>query len=144
MKKLILCTGTDNRLLFATVAISNLDFWGDYLDPNQWSDTVEIFPEIKSDGFEVRTQREQYKVGFDLVDRCAQGETHVIITHSDHIFNAIRVAIKHKIISHEDVEFRFYVPNHDVVVIHPDADGRIENWPRGFFDLLEEELSQLL
>jgi hypothetical protein len=52
---------------------------------------------------------------------------------------AVRVLIKEGFFPHTDVRFLY-----DGQYIHPDKDGRIENWPNGFCDIDEKLLCRLL
>ncbi|MBF0345034.1 MAG: DUF3696 domain-containing protein [Nitrospirae bacterium] len=65
-------------------------------------------------------------------------------THSDHILNGIRVAVKRGIIESSDVAINYF--NRDYSLSRPemDKDGRINMWPEGFFDQMETDLGELL
>ncbi|MFM2057327.1 MAG: hypothetical protein RLY71_1712 [Pseudomonadota bacterium] len=75
----------------------------------------------------------------------------VIETHSDHLLNGIRVAIKKQLIPPEQVRI-FYLERHRQYGEHAslvqrpniDSDGRIDQWPVGFFDEWDRNLEQLL
>jgi len=73
-----------------------------------------------------------------------------IESHSDHFLNGVRVAVKEGLIPFDQVKI-FYLERsmsspHETVVISPEIDerGRINNWPRGFFDESDRLLEQLL
>ncbi len=81
----------------------------------------------------------------------ANGVQLILETHSDHFLNGIRVAIKLKLISHEQVRIFFLErskenSSHASIVHNPniDSQGRIDYWPNGFFDEWDKCLEQLL
>ena len=75
----------------------------------------------------------------------------ILESHSDHFLNGIRVAVKNKLIPAEKVRL-FYLERqndnaaHQSIVYQPelDDDGRIDHWPKGFFDEWDKSLEQLL
>lgn len=75
----------------------------------------------------------------------------IVETHSDHILNGIRIAIKEKEIDPASIKIIF-VGAYDagetqkVFVTEPeiDEDGRIDDWPKDFFDTWEYSLMRLL
>lgn len=81
--------------------------------------------------------------------RAAVGGLQVIIeTHSDHILNGIRVAAGHGLIKADDVSMQFFAnPGKEDLfqVSSPkiDSNGRIDQWPAGFFDQIEKDLLEL-
>lgn len=86
---------------------------------------------------------------------CAVAANHgvqiVIETHSDHIFNGVRVAVKNKIIGSENVAVFFMDreadrPTCDSVIFSPkiDENGFVDYWPENFFDQWEKHLDELL
>ena len=92
----------------------------------------------------------QFKLG-ELITRAASCGIQIIVeSHSDHILNGIRVAVRQGIIAPDKV--RLYYLSRSVEtnqfsseVISPrlDKDGRIDEWPEGFFDEWEKGLEQL-
>jgi predicted ATPase len=73
-----------------------------------------------------------------------------IETHSDHFLNGIRVAVRENVIPSRKVKI-FYLERsttaiHEVSVVSPeiDAGGRIDFWPKGFFDESDRQLERLL
>lgn len=73
-----------------------------------------------------------------------------IESHSDHFLNGVRVAVREKIISAHEVKL-FYLERsissvHEALVVNPeiDEDGRIDVWPKGFFDEGDRMLEKLL
>lgn len=63
----------------------------------------------------------------------------IIETHSDHIFNGIRIAVYQNKIKPEDVQLNFYEmdsENNEIFIISPQLDqkGRFDLMPKNFFD----------
>lgn len=93
----------------------------------------------------------QRKVG-ELIARAAQGGVQVIVeTHSDHILNGIRLAVKQKVLEKEKAKlFYFCTRTVDSTTIHTfeepklDDTGRLDFWPDGFFDEWDNTLLELL
>jgi len=72
----------------------------------------------------------------------------ILETHSDHIINGIRIAIKRKDISHEDVLFNFFeqgdlVGQNTIRKIELNENANLD-WPKGFFDQYENDLIDLM
>ena len=96
--------------------------------------------------------RGQSQVG-ELIARAASVGVQVIVeTHSDHILNGIRVAVKRGLANPDDVALHFFQrPANDsessgieVVSPHIDRDGRLDMWPEDFFDEYSKSLRNLL
>lgn len=96
--------------------------------------------------------RGQSQIG-ELIARASAGGVQVIVeTHSDHILNGVRVAVKRGLINPKDVALQFFErPAYDsessgIEVISPriDHDGRLDIWPEGFFDEYAKSLRNLL
>jgi predicted ATPase len=88
-------------------------------------------------------------MGQFLARTAATGTQVIIETHSDHILNGIRLAVRHKVLPAEKVSIQFFIrtndePAHQVVMPNIDNDGRIDIWPEGFFDQAEKDLLELL
>ncbi|MEA1911532.1 MAG: DUF3696 domain-containing protein [Spirochaetota bacterium] len=79
----------------------------------------------------------QTKMG-ELIARCAASGTQVIVeTHSDHLLDGIRIAVKNKLLSSQKTAIHFFDKiNKCTVVESPQLDetGNIKQWPKGFFD----------
>ena len=66
-------------------------------------------------------------------------------TQSDIVFTTIRLAIKNKIISSDEVELRWYdSTKQDFQVLTIDQDGRLPIWPHGFFTLMSDLLCEII
>ncbi len=90
----------------------------------------------------------QAKMGAFLAEVAAAGVQVILETHSDHILNGIRRAVKGKVLSPEDVALYFFRPRSN----HPDGDpqvqsivlndeGRLDDWPDGFFDQFDKDMN---
>lgn len=82
-----------------------------------------------------------------LVASC--GVQVIVETHSDHVLNGIRLAVKEgDSVDPSQVEIHFFSRDADGVSrrLSPkiDADGRLDVWPDGFFDQFDQALSALL
>ncbi|MBF0136114.1 MAG: DUF3696 domain-containing protein [Magnetococcales bacterium] len=94
--------------------------------------------------------RGQAKMG-ELMARAASAGIQLIVeSHSDHILNGIRIAVRQGILSPADAAFFFFSRDDkdgricskiETPVI--DKNGRINHWPDGFFDEWEKSLESL-
>jgi predicted ATPase len=83
-----------------------------------------------------------------LLARAASSGVQVIVeSHSDHLLNGIRLAVKEGIIPHDQIAIHFFggpKPGaHGVISPGIDPTGTISDWPSGFFDQTERDLAQL-
>jgi len=93
----------------------------------------------------------QAKLG-ELIGRAANDGVQLIIeSHSDHLFNGIRVAVKNQLISSDDVSIFYFVRDqnsleHTTKIEQPiiDSNGRISHKPTGFFDEYSKQLDELI
>lgn len=91
----------------------------------------------------------QSKLGHFLA-KIANSDVQIIIeTHSDHIINGIRIAIKNQFIKNEKVIFNsFSIGNklgeNMVEEILIDQNGKLTKWPKGFFDQYENDMMELI
>lgn len=84
-----------------------------------------------------------------LISLCAEVGTQVIIeTHSDHIFDGIRLLVKEMDGFNEKVQAHWFELDSkdltDVVSPKIDENGRLDEWPEGMFDQFEKNASALL
>lgn len=85
-----------------------------------------------------------------LLAKCAADGVQIILeTHSDHLINGIRIAVKDGEISNDDVAVHFFsrdVESAASTVATPKlyANGRFSDWPEGFFDEWSRALDELL
>lgn len=82
-----------------------------------------------------------------LVASC--GVQVIVETHSDHVLNGVRLAVKgHGAVAPSEVEIHFFSRDSDGASrrVSPkiDADGRLDAWPEGFFDQFDQALAALL
>jgi len=92
----------------------------------------------------------QSKIGELLFLAALNGVQLFVETHSDHILNGIRVAIKKQNAHADNVGIYFFEKcteeNEQFTIIKSpalDNNGRIDNWPPGFFDEWENNLLEL-
>jgi len=91
----------------------------------------------------------QSKLGKFLSVVANAGVQVILETHSDHIINGIRIAIKNKDISNKDVIFNSFsrgteLGTNMVEEILIDENGKLNKWPDGFFDQYENDMLELL
>lgn len=65
----------------------------------------------------------------------------IIESHSDHFLNGVRVAVKEKLVSPDNIQLYFLERDgekqeHQTVITNPkiDENGRLDCWPKNFFD----------
>ena len=87
----------------------------------------------------------------ELLAAVAAGGVQVIVeTHSDHVVNGIRVAVKKRRLEAKDTEFFYFYKDindsykHKVICPMLDENGRLNEWPKGFFDEWDNALLELL
>lgn len=91
----------------------------------------------------------QSAIGRFLAQVAANGVQVVIETHSDHVLNGIRVAIRQGALPADNCTINFFAHNPTVgqpEIIHPRIyeSGGISPWPEGFFDQFDRDLLELL
>lgn len=91
----------------------------------------------------------QSKIGYFLARASVFGLQVIIETHSDHVLNGVRVAVKEGVIPQDDASILFFVRGGKLegnTVINPrmHRDGGIDQWPKGFFDQYEQDLDKLI
>jgi len=92
--------------------------------------------------------RGQSLIGSFLALVASTGIQVIVETHSDHVLNGVRKAVKDKTIANSDVTLHFFRPskeNEAPQVISPviDAQGNVSEWPKGFFDQFDTDLEIL-
>jgi len=91
----------------------------------------------------------QARMGHFLAEVAAAGVQVLVETHSDHVLNGIRRAVKDNTLASEDVKLHFFRPrseNLDVAkpqVESPviDTHGNLDSWPDGFFDQFDKDMN---
>lgn len=93
----------------------------------------------------------QSAMGRFLAQIAAAGVQILIETHSDHVLNGVRIALKQRRVRPENVAVHFFNPppasRSDRAHVHSpvvDQDGNMSEWPDGFFDQAEHDLEQLM
>ncbi len=90
----------------------------------------------------------QAAMGQFLAEVAATDVQVMIETHSDHVLNGIRRAVKADVLSHENVVLHFFRPRAETDGIKPqvespaiDSNGNIDTWPDGFFDQFDHDMN---
>jgi predicted ATPase len=93
----------------------------------------------------------QAKMGELLAKAANDGVQLIIESHSDHLFNGIRIAVKNRSINKDNVSIFYFerdpVSNEHITTISEpiiEADGRISHKPKGFFDEYAKQLDTLI
>ena len=90
--------------------------------------------------------RAQSAVGY-LLARMAGSGLHILAeSHSDHLLNGVRLAVRDGLLKPNDATIHFFdrlarVPS--VTTVAVDKNGAISDWPEGFFDQTERDLATL-
>lgn len=85
-----------------------------------------------------------------LLGMCAaDGVQLVVETHSDHLLNGVRVAVRSKKLNADDVQVHHFTRNLETGSTSAESpvllsDGQMSNWPLGFFDQIDRSLDKLL
>lgn len=79
----------------------------------------------------------------------ASGAQVIVETHSDHVLNAVRLAVRRQDIDAGNVLLHFFSREAGVLQPHVDTltvgrDGMLPSWPAGFFDQWDQALDELL
>lgn len=78
----------------------------------------------------------------------AEGIQILVETHSDHLVNGVRVAVKRGKLSPDQTKVHFFTATSDgksqVLTPGMDTDGRFDVWPDDFFDEWDKQLAELL
>ena len=87
----------------------------------------------------------QSQIGRFLAKMAAAGVQIMLETHSDHVLNGIRLALRDGVIAPEQTQIHFFTPSKSVPVISTQVDkqGNLSEWPVGFFDQSEKDLAIL-
>jgi predicted ATPase len=90
----------------------------------------------------------QSRIGVFLALVASTGRQIFIETHSDHVVNGIRLCVSKGFVNHDSIKFNFFdqPSNGDTAnmsQISFKENGRLERWPKRFFDQIENDLSQL-
>ena len=88
-------------------------------------------------------------MGEFLAEVAVAGVQVMIETHSDHVLNGIRRAVRDRKLPGDDVALYFFQPRREdgadgephVLTPVMDADGNIDSWPDGFFDQFDKDMN---
>ena len=91
----------------------------------------------------------QASMGEFLAEVATAGTQVIMETHSDHVLNGIRRAVKKRLMSADDAALHFFRPRwHSEREGLPqvqspilDSDGNIDSWPDGFFDQFDKDMN---
>jgi len=91
----------------------------------------------------------QTKMGELLARAASCGLQIVVETHSDHLLNGVRIAVKEGLLSHTEVKLFFFKADNSGVPatverVFIDKHGMLDYWPDGFFDETEKSLMRLV
>ena len=91
----------------------------------------------------------QAALGELLVRAAADGVQVIVETHSDHVLNGIRLAVKRHLLSADEVVIHYFTRSVEDGFVSSQSpaiqdDGRLSNWPRGFFDQWDLAVDALL
>ena len=90
--------------------------------------------------------RAQSSVGRLFSRMAASGLQIILETHSDHLLNGVRLAVRDGVIEPDDVMVHFFGTGGDtgrITMVSMERTGAISDWPEGFFDQTERDLSAL-
>jgi predicted ATPase len=78
-----------------------------------------------------------------IVSKC--GIQVLIESHSEHILNALRVSVVDGLVESDSVNIMYFQKDESnkAIDIKIDKNGKIENWPSGFFDQTEKDFERL-
>lgn len=90
----------------------------------------------------------QASMGAFLGKVASAGVQVILETHSDHVLNGIRRAVKSGLLPSEDAAIHFFRPRGEQPEEEPqvespaiDRHGNIDSWPSGFFDQFDEDMN---
>ncbi|NJO82619.1 MAG: DUF3696 domain-containing protein [Blastochloris sp.] len=92
----------------------------------------------------------QSAMGRFLALAAASGAQIILETHSDHVLNGVRRAVKDRIIAPDQVALHFFTARTEddrrSQVLSPliDPSGNIDSWPEGFFDQFDKDTAALI
>ena len=81
--------------------------------------------------------RGQSLMGKLIAHVSAAGTQVIVETHSDHLLNGIRIAVRDGLLKPEQTALNYFARHGsriDVTTPKIDTNGKIDNWPEGFFD----------
>jgi predicted ATPase len=91
--------------------------------------------------------RGQTRLGELCARAAAAGVQVVIETHSDHVMDGSRIAIREGVLEASNAAFHYFGrTGEEIEVVSPsvDAEGRLSEWPAGFFDQTRRDTARLV
>ena len=89
----------------------------------------------------------QSRMGRILATFAVSGIQLLVETHSDHVLNGTRLAVAEKTIGSSELGLLFFSgarnESHGVSIPRLDENGRIHDWPEGFFDQIDNDVALL-
>lgn len=93
----------------------------------------------------------QAKMGYFLARVAASGIQLIVETHSDHVLNGVRRAVRDGLLDSEKAAIHFFAPKVTAeaskpVVVSPtiNSRGQLDKWPQGFFDQFDNDMLALI
>jgi predicted ATPase len=93
----------------------------------------------------------QAKMGYFLARVAASGIQLIVETHSDHVLNGIRRAVRDGLLGAEKTAIHFFAQETTSEVSRPivvsptiNARGQLDKWPQGFFDQFDNDMMALI
>ncbi len=87
----------------------------------------------------------QAQIGGFVAEVAAAGVQVIAETHSDHVLNGVRRAVRDNVLNADDVAIHFFTPRQagtaQVVTPTIEQDGNIDHWPDGFFDQYDRDMN---
>lgn len=83
----------------------------------------------------------------ELLAKISSKDIQVFIeTHSEHIINGFRIiALRQNLeLSNKDLSIYFFDKDFSIARLKVESNGRIKNWPKGFFDQYEWEMTEII
>lgn len=90
--------------------------------------------------------RAQSQMGRMLATFAAAGVQTIVETHSDHLLNGVRLAVKDGVLAPSDAVVHFFAgkkASSPVVSPLMNREGLLSDWPEGFFDQSERDLAMI-
>lgn len=88
----------------------------------------------------------QVRLTYLLAKLVSRGVQVFIETHSEHVVNGLRLAaLKPEYrLSNDDIKIYFFDEDYSIKSLDIEKNGRINNWPKRFFDQYQRELAEIL
>lgn len=89
----------------------------------------------------------QHRLASLFVEAARHGRQVIVETHSEHLVNAARLAVKSDLLKPAEVAIQFFSQREgrtSVREVDLDPNGRALSWPTGFFDQAAADLAELL